>query len=105
MKSSAFAVCLTGGGVSLRRSWFRWPVVERVLELYRERAFDLNLRHFHEKLAGEHPITLSYSWAKGVLQGYSWAKGVLQKAQGSPRRQRGVHRKRASAAAPARHAA
>ena len=25
-------------------------VVERVLELYREKYFDLNLRHFHEKL-------------------------------------------------------
>src|SRR5579859_6901230 len=27
--------------------------VERVLELYREKYFDLNLRHFHEKLMGE----------------------------------------------------
>jgi len=59
-------------------------VVERVLGLYRERYFDLNLRHFHEKLA-EHQIRLSYSWVKGILQG----AGLV--AQG---RQRGTHRKR-----------
>jgi len=29
-------------------------VLERVLELYRERYFDLNVRHFHEKLTSEH---------------------------------------------------
>src|SRR6266851_1911162 len=44
-------------------------VVERVLELYREKYFDLNLRHFHEKLNSEYQIALSYSWVKGVLQG------------------------------------
>ena len=44
-------------------------VLERVLELYREKYFDFNLRHFHEKLASEHQIGLSYSWVKGVLQG------------------------------------
>ena len=36
-------------------------VVERVLGLYRERYFDLNVRHFHEKLQCEHQIRLSYS--------------------------------------------
>jgi len=41
-------------------------LVERVLELYREKYFDLNLRHFHEKLISEHQIELSYSWVKGV---------------------------------------
>src|SRR6202795_1075121 len=41
-------------------------VVERVLELYREKYFDLNVRHFHEKLTAEHAIKLSYSWVKGV---------------------------------------
>src|ERR1700680_769694 len=65
----------------------RVPVVtlERVLELYRERYFDLNVRHFHEKLAAEHQIQLSYSWVKGVLQG----AGLI--AQG---RKRGPHRQR-----------
>jgi hypothetical protein len=43
--------------------------LERVLELYRERYFDLNVQHFHEKLTGEHQIELSYSWVKAVLQG------------------------------------
>jgi hypothetical protein len=59
-------------------------VVERVLELYREKHFDLNLRHFHEKLTNEHQITLSYSCVKGVLQ------GAGLRARG---RKRGVHRK------------
>lgn len=43
-------------------------VVERVLGLYREQYFDLNLRHFHEKLGSEHQVRLSYSWVKGLLQ-------------------------------------
>ena len=60
-------------------------VLERVLELYREKYFDLNLRHFHEKLASEHQIGLSYSWVKGVLQG----AGLVARG-----RRRGVHRKR-----------
>src|SRR6202021_3293667 len=60
-------------------------VLERVLELYREKYFDFNLRHFHEKLASEHQIELSYSWVKGVLQG----AGL-----GARGRRGGVHRKR-----------
>src|ERR1700691_484723 len=44
-------------------------VLERVLELYREKYFDFNLRHFHEQLASEHQIGLSYSWGKGGLRG------------------------------------
>jgi hypothetical protein len=60
-------------------------VLERVLELYRERYFDLNVRHFHEKLTSEHQIELSYSWVKGVLQG----AGLIARG-----RKRGVHRQR-----------
>jgi transposase len=59
--------------------------VERVLELYREQYFDLNLRHFHEKLISEHQIQLSYSWVKGIVQ------GAGLRARG---RKRGVHRQR-----------
>src|ERR1700692_2220165 len=44
-------------------------VVEQVLGLYRERYFDLNVRHFHEKLAAEHGVDLSYTWVKLALQG------------------------------------
>ena len=60
-------------------------VVEQVLGLYRDQYFDLNLRHFHEKLTSEHQIRLSYSWVKGVLQG----AGLVARG-----RKRGVHRKR-----------
>lgn len=49
----------------------RVPVamVEEVLRLYLEVYFDLNLRHFHEKLRGEHGIELSYTWVQKALQG------------------------------------
>src|SRR6202451_604269 len=65
----------------------RVPVatVERVLELYRERYFDLNVQHFHEKLRAEHQLRLSYSWVKGILQG----AGMVARG-----RKRGTHRKR-----------
>ena len=60
-------------------------VVEKVLELYREKYFDFNVRHFHEKLEAEHQVELSYSWVKGILQG----AGMVAKG-----RKRGVHRQR-----------
>ena len=59
--------------------------VEKVLALYREKYFDLNIRHFHEKLLEQHEIDLSYTWVKTVLQG----AGLVAR-----QRQRGVHRKR-----------
>jgi hypothetical protein len=59
--------------------------VERVLGLYRERYFDFNVRHFHEKLRQEHGIQLSYTWVKAALQG----AGLVARG-----RKRGVHRKR-----------
>src|SRR6266446_8081410 len=60
-------------------------VVEQVLGLYRDRYFDLNVRHFHEKLAAEHGVDLSYTWVKLALQG----AGLVSRG-----RKRGVHRKR-----------
>jgi transposase len=60
-------------------------VLDEVLRLYRERYFDLNVQHFHEKLVGEHGHTVSYTWTKGVLQG----AGLVKR---QPRR--GGHRKR-----------
>jgi len=42
--------------------------VEKVLRLYREKYFDLNVRHFVEKLHGEEGIALSYTWVKTALQ-------------------------------------
>jgi transposase len=61
------------------------PEVEQVLKLYQERYFDLNVRHFHEKLSEEHQIQLSYTWVKQALQG----AGLVRRG-----RKRGVHRKR-----------
>jgi len=58
---------------------------EQVLGFYREKYFDLNVRHFHEKLGAEHGIHLSYTWVKSALQG----AGLVAKA-----RKRGLHRKR-----------
>src|SRR5438309_11220629 len=65
----------------------RVPVarVEQVLGLYRDRYFDLNVRHFQEKLQHEHQIELSYSWVKLALQG----AGLVRRG-----RKRGVHRQR-----------
>ncbi len=60
-------------------------VVEQVLGLYRERYFDLNVRHFQDKLREKHGIELSYTWVKAALQG----AGLV--ARGG---KRGVHRKR-----------
>ena len=65
----------------------RVPVeaVERVLGLYRDTYFDLNVRHFCEKLREEHGIGLSYTWVKLALQG----AGLVKKGH-----RRGVHRRR-----------
>jgi len=65
----------------------RVPVatVEKVFALYREKYFDLNVQHFHEKLQAEHGIELSYTWVKQALQG----AGLV--ARGG---KRGAHRKR-----------
>jgi transposase len=43
--------------------------VEQVLRLYQEVYFDLNIRHFHEKLREEHGIELSYTFVQKALQG------------------------------------
>jgi len=70
-----------------RRSIHRIPMqtAELVLGLYRERYFDLSVRHFHEKLAEEHDLEISYSWVKQALQG----AGLIARG-----RKRGKHRRR-----------
>jgi transposase len=60
-------------------------ICEKVLGLYRERYYDLNIRHFHEKLKEEHGIELSYTWVQKALQG----AGLI-----SRRSKRGTHRRR-----------
>jgi transposase len=49
----------------------RVPVakVEQMLGLYRDTYFDLNMRHFHEKLREEHGMELSYTFVQKALQG------------------------------------
>ena len=74
-------------GRTRRPSGRRMPmaVVEQVLQLYRERYFDFNVRHFHEKLREEHGMALSYTWVKNALQ----QAGLVAK-----RKKRGRHHKR-----------
>ena len=70
-----------------KRSIHRIPmqIAEEVLRLYREVYFDLNIRHFHEKLSGAHGIVLSYTWVQKALQG----AGLV-----AIRHKRGPHRRR-----------
>jgi transposase len=70
-----------------KRSVHRIPMrtAEEVLRLYREVYFDLNMRHFHEKLGKQHGIGLSYTWVQQALQG----AGLVAK-----RHRRGPHRRR-----------
>jgi transposase len=60
-------------------------VVEQIFALYREKYFDLNVRHFHEKLREQHQVRLSYTWVKKALQ----LAGLVKKHT-----KRGVHRRR-----------
>lgn len=60
-------------------------LVEKVLGLYQKKYFDLNVRHFQEKLREQHHIGLSYAWVKKALQG----AGLVRRE-----RKRGVHRRR-----------
>ena len=59
--------------------------MEELLRLYREKYFDLNMRHFHEKLREEHAIEVSYTSVQNALQG----AGLVAK-----RHKRGPHRRR-----------
>jgi transposase len=59
--------------------------VEQVLRLYQKTYYDLNVRHFHEKLKEEHDIHLSYTWVQQALQG----AGLVARG-----RRRGKHRRR-----------
>lgn len=59
--------------------------VEQVLGLYQKTYYDLNVRHFHEKLKEKHGIHLSYTWVQQALQG----AGLVARG-----RRRGKHRRR-----------
>jgi len=59
--------------------------VEAVLKLYRTKYFDLNVKHFVEKLRTEEQIGLSYTWVKTALQN----AGLVQRYA-----KRGPHRRK-----------
>jgi transposase len=59
--------------------------VEQVLVLYQETYYNLNIRHFHEKLREQHDIQLSYTWVQQALQG----AGLVARGK-----KRGQHRRR-----------
>ena len=59
--------------------------VEAMLRLYREKYFDLNVKHFVEKLHKEEQISLSYSWVKTALQNAGLVKRYAK---------RGPHRRK-----------
>ncbi len=65
----------------------RVPVeeLEKVLQLFREKYHDFNVRHFHEKLYEDHGIRFSDTWVKKALQ----EAGLVNK-----RKKPGSHRKR-----------
>jgi transposase len=71
------------GKVSTRRVPLQ--TVEQVLALDQEKYYDLNVRHFCEKLREEHGIELSYTWVYQALVGAN----LVQK-----RRRRAPHRRR-----------
>src|SRR4051794_6258956 len=59
--------------------------VEKVLRLYREKYFDLNVKHFVEKLHDQEEISLSYTWVKTALQNAGLVKRYAK---------RGPHRRK-----------
>jgi hypothetical protein len=69
MKSMGFGSC---SGRKGKPNWKKAPAaeVERVLALYREQYYDLNVRHFHEKLAEQHQI---HCWLRSSL----WSRSEL----------------------------
>lgn len=60
-------------------------IVEKILKLYREKYFDLNVKHFVEKLHSQEAVSLSYTWVKTALQN----AGLVQRYA-----KRGPHRKK-----------
>jgi transposase len=62
--------------------------VEKVLKLYREKYFDLNVKHFVEKLHDEEQIALSYTWVKTALQNAGLVKRYAKRGQHRKKRPR-----------------
>ena len=49
--------------------------------MYREKYFDFNVQHFHEKLEEEHGIRQSYTWVKTALQEAGLGSGGRHEAR------------------------
>jgi transposase len=75
------------GKVSFRRVPLK--TAEQVPGLYQEQYFDLNVRHFREKLQEEHGMELSYTWVYQALVG---AGLVRQRRKRAPHRRRRARR-------------
>jgi len=87
----------SGGLVDRRKGkpgdrWVPLETVEEVLRLYQEVYFDLNIRHFHEKLQEEHGIPLSYTWVQKALQGAGLVARGRRRQQAPMVRRRSVVR-------------
>jgi phage regulator Rha-like protein len=75
-------VCSTGGRASPRRNGCGWRWWSKCWGLYRDRYFDLNVRHFHVKLQHEHQIELSHTWVKLALQGAGLVRRGRKRCRG-----------------------
>jgi len=70
------------------RKRIEMATVEKVLRLYREKYFDLNVKHFVEKLHGEEQIPLSYTWVKTILQNAGLVKRYAKRGPHREKRPR-----------------
>ena len=53
--------------------------VTEMLQLYKEKYYDFNAKHFHEKLRTQHDKTYSYNWTRTTLQQHGLiVKGKLK---------------------------
>ena len=74
---------------TLRPSPKRVPesIRTQVLQLYRDRYQDWNIKHFHEQLQ-RYGIGLKYTWVKNLLQGASFVEVRHRKSKHRKRRER-----------------
>jgi hypothetical protein len=54
-------------------------LITEMLELYTEKYYDFNAKHFHIKLQQDHQKTYSYSWVKSMLQKHKLLKKGTRK--------------------------
>jgi transposase len=71
-------------------SWNRieGDIVKKVMALYREKYFDFNVKHFHEKLENEHNIYQSYTWVKNILHDSGLVRKTSKREKHRKKRER-----------------